>query len=62
MNTGKMLLLHSLIGAAGMDPMFPMPSYRVRGPKNKYNLTQEQKDVMASMTPKEKKQFLKGLK
>lgn len=38
-------------------------SYEVKEPKvNKYNLTEEQIEAMASMTPKEKKVFLKPLR
>lgn len=39
------------------------PVLEIKAPKvNKYNLTEEQIEAMTSMTPKEKKVFLKPLR
>lgn len=38
---------------------FTMPILKPCEPKNKFNLTDEQIELMATMTPKQKKTFLK---
>lgn len=42
-----------------IDKEFPVRRFKERAPKNKYNLTPEEVEAMASLTPKEKKKFLK---
>ena len=47
---------HYLDNPIGLKP------YRTPEPKNKHNLSDEQIEQMQTMTPKEKKAFLKGIK
>lgn len=42
-----------------LDKEFPVKRSKEHAPKNKYNLSPEEVEAMASMTPKEKKKFLK---
>ena len=51
------LLLASLLAESGLN----FKPYKPREPQNKYNLTDEQIEQMATMTPKEKKKFIKTL-
>jgi hypothetical protein len=51
-----------LASGASLDSDFELFSGkpRLRTPKNKYGLSEEEIEAMKSMTPKEKKKFLKG--
>ena len=44
-----------------LDSLLGLKPYKIPEPKNKHDLTDEQIEQMASMTPKEKKKFLKSL-
>ena len=37
-----------------------IPGTKIAGPKNKYDLSQHEIEMLASMTPKEKKVFLRA--
>lgn len=59
------MLLPLLIGAAlsnglGGIPEFHGRPYTPPAPKNKYGLTDEELELMSTMSPKEKKIFLKN--
>jgi hypothetical protein len=47
----------ALSGVKGIERFSSKP----KDPKNKYNLTPEEVILLESMTPKEKKKFLKGI-
>lgn len=49
------------IAAMGGFNNIPLRASMYKGPKNKYNLTPEQIELMKEMNPKEKKAFLKGI-
>lgn len=62
-NNGKSALALMAVLAAANFPANEMPpSCKMPAPlKNKYDLTEDQIELMSEMTPKEKKKFLRGL-
>ena len=62
MELKSMAVLTAALMASGLGPVDDFLKIKPeREPKNKYNLTPEQIEEMKSMTPKEKKRFLKGI-
>lgn len=60
--TNNMLLMSALLGLQARDLDGILPGGKAREPKNKFNLTEEERNYMRGMNKRQKKAFLRGKK
>lgn len=64
MSLSSKAALAVILSCALSDQFFPLVDKRLKlnKPKNKFNLSDEQIELLKYMTPKEKKKFIRSLK